>query len=170
MLHRSYSEKQMSGNLPPAACFHDGCHLVQYLHNHIGEDLVATDAATSLSNVKFSVDRTHFKNHVGEWCLANMNPDDNRRWRRAPVFLLLLFHMKNLALCHVRPNRVFDIVNNCVVVPDVSLPHSERITQVVETNSSLHSERESPRKIDESACDEKKINVGIPMMEPTNTD
>ncbi|CAF2117760.1 unnamed protein product [Rotaria magnacalcarata] len=197
ILHLLFSTIRVAGNLPPAACYDDGCQLVQYLHNHIGKDIVATDAATLLSNVKFSVDRTHFKNHVGEWCLANMNPDDNRLldevnteaaeqnfswlknyssiiaalgWRRAPVFLLLLFHMKNLALCHVRPNRVFDIVNNCVVVPDVSLPHSERITQVVETNSSLHSERESPRKIDESACDEKKINVGIPMMEPTNTD
>ncbi|CAF1027670.1 unnamed protein product [Rotaria magnacalcarata] len=73
--------------------------------------------------------------------------------------------------CRRRVCRYKDVeVNNCVVVPDVSLPHSERITQVVETNSSLHSERESPRKIDESACDEKKINVGIPMMEPTNTD
>ncbi|CAF1436638.1 unnamed protein product [Rotaria magnacalcarata] len=69
----------VAGNLPPAACYDDGCHLVQYLHNHIGKDIVATDAATLLSNVKFSVDRTHFKNHVGEWCLANMNPDDNRR-------------------------------------------------------------------------------------------
>ncbi len=33
-------------------------------------------------------------------------------WRRAPVFLLLLFHMKNLERCHVRPNQVFDIVSD----------------------------------------------------------
>lgn len=33
-------------------------------------------------------------------------------WRRAPVFLLLLFHMKNLAHCRVRPNHVFDIVRD----------------------------------------------------------
>ncbi|CAF3442820.1 unnamed protein product [Rotaria socialis] len=127
----------LADNLPPAGCYDDGCYLVQYLHNHIRKDLVATDAATVLSNVKFSVGRTHFKNHVGEWCLAHMNPDDNKLldemnteaaeqnfswlknyssiitvlgWRRAPVFLLLLFHMKNLALCHVRPNRFFDII------------------------------------------------------------
>lgn len=29
--------------------------------------------------MKFSVDRTHFKNHVEKWCRANMNPVDNRR-------------------------------------------------------------------------------------------
>jgi len=33
-------------------------------------------------------------------------------WRRAPVFLLLLFHMKNLERCPVRPNQVFDIVSD----------------------------------------------------------
>ncbi|CAF4988097.1 unnamed protein product, partial [Rotaria socialis] len=33
-------------NLPPAGCYDDGCYLVQYLHNHIRKDLVATDAAT----------------------------------------------------------------------------------------------------------------------------
>ena len=145
----------MAGKLSPAGCYDDGCHLIKYLHKHIGNDLNATDAAVILSNIKFSVDRTHFKNHVGKWCLANMNPAHNRRklwlyeilntfiiyavldnvnteaaeqsfswlkkyssiisalgWRRAPVFLLLLFHMKNLARCHVRPNRVFDIVSD----------------------------------------------------------
>jgi hypothetical protein len=145
----------VTGKLAPAGCYDDGCHLIKYLHKHIGKDLKATDAAVLLSNVKFSVDRTHFKNHVGVWCRANMNPDDNRcklsfykmlitlrirlvldnvnteaaeqnfswlkkysciisalGWLRAPVFLLLLFHMANLARCHVRPNRIFNIVSD----------------------------------------------------------
>ncbi|CAF4273337.1 unnamed protein product [Rotaria socialis] len=154
ILHLLFSTIRVADNLPPAGCYDDGCYLVQYLHNHIRKDLVATDAATVLSNVKFSVGRTHFKNHVGEWCLAHMNPDDNKLldemnteaaeqnfswlknyssiitvlgWRRAPVFLLLLFHMKNLALCHVRPNRVFDIVNNCVLVPGIMSMSNEQI-------------------------------------------
>ncbi len=69
----------MVGKLPPAGCYDDGCNLIKYLHKHIGNDLKATNAAVSLSKVKFSVDRTHFKNHVGKWCRANMNPADNRR-------------------------------------------------------------------------------------------
>jgi hypothetical protein len=67
------------GKLSPAGCYDDGCNLIKYLHKHIGNDLNATDAAVILSNIKFSVDRTHFKNHVGKWCRANMNPADNRR-------------------------------------------------------------------------------------------
>ena len=145
----------MADKLPPAGCYDDGCHLIRYLHKHIGIDLNATDAAVALSKIQFSVDRTHFKNHVGKWCRANMNPDDNRceflcvsisiafycrivldnvnteaaeqsfswlkryssilsalGWRRAPIFLLLLFHMKNLTRCHIRPNKIFEIVNN----------------------------------------------------------
>ena len=66
-----------SGTFPAAGCYDDGCHLVQYLHKHLGKDLKPTKAAITLSNVKFSVDRTHFKNHVGKWCIANMNPDNN---------------------------------------------------------------------------------------------
>ncbi|CAF1522398.1 unnamed protein product, partial [Rotaria magnacalcarata] len=63
----------VAGTLPPAGCYDDGCHLVKYLRNHIGKDLKATDlkatdAAQILSNIKFSVDRTHFKYHVGKWC------------------------------------------------------------------------------------------------------
>jgi hypothetical protein len=145
----------VTGKLTSAGCYDDGCHLIKYLHNHIGNDLKATDAAVLLSNVKFSVDRTHFKNHVGHWCRTHMNPNDNRckvsfckiliafrifivldnvntqgaeqnfswlkrysciisalGWLRAPVFLLLFFHMENLARCHVRPNRIFNIVSN----------------------------------------------------------
>jgi hypothetical protein len=68
----------VAGTIPAAGCYDDGCHLVKYLHNHIGKDLKRTPAATALSAVKFSVDRTHFKNHVGKWCITNMNPANNR--------------------------------------------------------------------------------------------
>ncbi|CAF3075538.1 unnamed protein product [Rotaria sp. Silwood2] len=187
----------VAGKFPSAGCYDDGCHLIQYLHKHIGKDLKATDAALTLSNVKFSVDRTHFKNHIGKWCLANMNPADNRLldgvnteaaeqnfswlkkyssiisalgWRRAPVFLLLLFHMKNLAHCHVRPNRVFDIVNQCHVVQDASLPHSERITQVPETNSSLNLKCTSPAKSEKQTDSGNKNTNNVCLLGPTNTD
>lgn len=65
--------------MPKAAVYDDGCHLIEYLHKHIGKDLAATKAAQALAAVKFSVDRTHFRNHVGSWCRANMNPDNNPR-------------------------------------------------------------------------------------------
>ncbi len=67
----------MSGVVPKTAVYDDGCHLIKYLHKHIGKDLIATDAAKKLAEVKFSVDRTHFRNHVGYWCRKNMNPEDN---------------------------------------------------------------------------------------------
>ncbi|CAF1543645.1 unnamed protein product [Adineta ricciae] len=158
ILHLLFSTIRVAGKLPPAGCYDDGCHLIKYLHNHIGNDLKATDAAMSLSTIKFSVDRTHFKNHIGHWCRRNMNPNNNKLldnvnteaaeqsfswlkrysciisalgWLRAPVFLLLLFHMKNLARCNVRSNRIFNIVEQCQVIADVSLHHSKTITDVV---------------------------------------
>jgi hypothetical protein len=67
----------VSGIVPNTAVYDDGCHLIQYLHNHIGKDLTATNAAKELAQVRFSVDRTHFRNRVGSWCRSNMNPDDN---------------------------------------------------------------------------------------------
>ncbi|CAF4839279.1 unnamed protein product [Rotaria sp. Silwood1] len=67
----------LSGVIPKTGVYDDGCHLIEYLHNHIGKDLIATNAAKELAQVKFSVDRTHFRNHVGSWCRANMNPDKN---------------------------------------------------------------------------------------------
>jgi hypothetical protein len=32
-------------------------------------------------------------------------------WRKMPVYLLLLFHYKNLERVHIRPTHVFNIVN-----------------------------------------------------------
>ncbi|CAF3328592.1 unnamed protein product [Rotaria socialis] len=53
------------GVVPKTAVYDDGCHLIEYLHKHIGKDLVETYAGKALSQIKFSVDRTHFRNHVG---------------------------------------------------------------------------------------------------------
>lgn len=33
-------------------------------------------------------------------------------WVKAPLYLLLLFHYKNLSTCQVRPNAHFDIVSS----------------------------------------------------------
>ncbi len=96
----------MAGKLSPAGCYDDGCHLIKYLHKHIGNDLKATDTAVILSNVKSSVDRTHFKNHIGKWCLANMNPADNRR--------NLLF------------NEILNAFRICAVLDDVNTEAAEQ--------------------------------------------
>lgn len=57
--------------------YDDGCHLAEYLHNHFGLDLASTAASSVLKQTPFSIDRAHFKNHVGRWCRDNMNPDRN---------------------------------------------------------------------------------------------
>jgi hypothetical protein len=146
----------VSGVVPKAAVYDDGCHLIKYLHRHIGKDLTATNAAKALAEVKFSVDRIHFRNHVGSWCRANMNPDDNPRmlilvskfvfdtltplsvlqgvnteaaeqlfswlkgyasiisslgWKRASMFLLIIFHQKNLMTTRTKSNAIFNIVS-----------------------------------------------------------
>lgn len=67
-----------NGAFPNCAVYDDGCHLVEFLRNHLGHDLRRTSASEFLANIKFSVDRVHFKNHVGKWCRRHMNPDDNR--------------------------------------------------------------------------------------------
>ena len=68
----------MSGRFAPTLVYDDGCHLVAYVRNHIGRDLVQTTASKLLANTPISVDRMHFKNHVGAFCRQNMNPNDNR--------------------------------------------------------------------------------------------
>ena len=67
-----------AGGFPNCAVYDDGCHLVEFLKNHLGRDLHTSTASQFLYNTKFSVDRVHFKNHVGKWCRRHMNPDDNR--------------------------------------------------------------------------------------------
>ncbi|CAF5156190.1 unnamed protein product, partial [Rotaria magnacalcarata] len=40
-----------SGVIPKTAVYDDGCHLIEYLHNHIGKDLTATPAAKELAKI-----------------------------------------------------------------------------------------------------------------------
>lgn len=68
----------MSGRLAPTLVYDDGCHLVAYVRNHIGQELNRTPALELLASTPISVDRLHFKNHVGSFCRLEMNPDTNR--------------------------------------------------------------------------------------------
>ena len=58
--------------------YDDGCHLAEFVNNHFGNDLAMTSASQILKSTPFSIDRVHYKNHVGRWCRENMNPDNNR--------------------------------------------------------------------------------------------
>lgn len=58
----------VSGRLSPTVVYDDGCHLVEYVRNHIGHDLNRTVASELLASTPISVDRMHFKNHVGRFC------------------------------------------------------------------------------------------------------
>jgi hypothetical protein len=69
----------VSGRLAPTLVYDDGCHLAEYVRNHIGHDLNRTPAADLLASTPISVDRMHFKNHVGSFCRSQMNPDKNKR-------------------------------------------------------------------------------------------
>lgn len=76
----------VSETIPSAGCYDDGCRLVRYVHKRLGASLNPTPAAVTLSKVQFSVDRTHFRNHVGVWCRENMDPAKNEG-----SFLCLLY-------------------------------------------------------------------------------
>lgn len=65
-------------NFPKCGVYDDGCHLVEFIRNHYGLDLAETPASKLLYETRFSVDRTHFKGHVGAWCRAHMNPNKNK--------------------------------------------------------------------------------------------
>ncbi|CAF5105539.1 unnamed protein product [Rotaria magnacalcarata] len=69
----------VAGQLAPTCVYDDGCHLVKYIKNHIGADLSQTPAMLLLDSTPISVDRSHFRNHVGTFCRKTMNPDKNPR-------------------------------------------------------------------------------------------
>ncbi|CAF4666218.1 unnamed protein product [Rotaria sp. Silwood2] len=125
--------------LPKIACYDDGCHLVKFVQKNIGKLITNTPASDALKNTKFYIDKAHWKNHIGTWCKANMSPYSSSAlnmintqcaeqffswlkpystiisslgWLRAPLYLLVLFHYKNLSTCRVRPNAHFDIVSS----------------------------------------------------------
>ena len=144
----------VSGRLAPTLVYDDGCHLVAYIRNHIGRELMRTEALNLLATTPVSVDRLHFKNHVGRFCRKEMDPNKNRcmrhvffrrkaarfhsvldninteaaeqcfswlkryatmissmNWMRAPVFMVIIFHLKNLSYVRRRPSDVFLVVS-----------------------------------------------------------
>ncbi|CAM4844762.1 unnamed protein product [Rotaria magnacalcarata] len=153
--------------LPKIACYDDGCHLVRFVQRHVGKLITDTPASNTLKNTKFYIDKAHWKNHVGTWCKENMSPyatsDLNMintqsaeqlfswlkryapiisslGWLKAPLYLLVLFHYKNLWTCKVRPTRHFDIAN---MVPDsatISLPHAANTLRTTSAVSSSNSD------------------------------
>ncbi|CAF2077322.1 unnamed protein product, partial [Rotaria magnacalcarata] len=168
-------------NFPKCGVYDDGCHLVEFIRNHYGQDLKRTSASTSLYETKFSVDRTHFKGHVGRWCRANMNPYKNEMlngintqaaeqlfswvktyanilsslgWRKMPIYLLLLFHYKNLERMSIRPTHVFNIASSVPLTPTVSLAHAADTEQV-----SKYKEQQKQKKVAPSTTDETSRTV-----------
>ena len=80
------------GFFPATVVYDDGCHLAGYLQNHFNVDLAATDASNLLKQTPFSIDRAHYKNHVGRWCREHMNPDKNP----CILFVMRVFPLINL--------------------------------------------------------------------------
>ena len=77
LLRKCFLYLIVAGKLAPTVVYDDGCHLVKYVKNHIGRDLAKTSEMELLASTPISVDRSHFRNHVGEFCRKNMNPDKN---------------------------------------------------------------------------------------------
>ena len=67
----------VAGKLAPTCVYDDGCHLVRYIKNHIGREINKTSAMVLLDATPISIDRSHFRNHVGTFCRTTMNPDKN---------------------------------------------------------------------------------------------
>lgn len=67
-----------AGRFVPTVVYDDGCHLAAFLRNHVDHDIVRTTAMDILERTPISVDKMHFKNHVGDFCRKNMDPNKNR--------------------------------------------------------------------------------------------
>ncbi|CAM4769467.1 unnamed protein product [Rotaria magnacalcarata] len=156
---------RVAGKLAPTVVYDDGCHLVKYVKNHIGRDLAKTSAMELLASTPISVDRSHFRNHVGDFSRQNMNPDknpllndvkrqaaeqtfswlkqyanimSNMGYRHAPLFILTLFNLKNLSIMKKSPSSAYV----CPEFDLVSLCHHERTQRASTTteDTSLHVE------------------------------
>ncbi|CAF1933987.1 unnamed protein product [Rotaria magnacalcarata] len=156
---------RVAGKLAPTVVYDDGCHLVKYVKNHIGRDLAKTSAMELLASTPISVDRSHFRNHVGDFSRQNMNPDknpllndvkrqaaeqtfswlkqyanimSNMGYRHAPLFILTLFNLKNLSIMKKSPSSAYV----CPEFDLVSLCHLERTQRASTTteDTSLHVE------------------------------
>ncbi|CAF4328797.1 unnamed protein product, partial [Rotaria magnacalcarata] len=90
--------------------------------------------------------------------------------RRAPIFLLMLFHTANLARCHIKPTKLFDIASRYETIQDVSLSHSKRIIEPknipAQENVNMANDKATPVLPNER----KRKNQNISSLEPTNTD
>ena len=67
LLRKCFLYLIVAGKLAPTVVYDDGCHLVKYVKNHIGRDLAKTSEMELLASTPISVDRSHFRNHVGEF-------------------------------------------------------------------------------------------------------
>jgi hypothetical protein len=74
---------------------------VEFIRNHFGNDLICTPASKLLYETKFSVDKTHFKGHVGKWCRENMNPYKNK----SEFLQILITHVYGSNLTSARWNK-----------------------------------------------------------------
>ncbi|CAF1016734.1 unnamed protein product [Adineta ricciae] len=141
---------RVAGKLASTCVYDDGCHLVRYIKNHIGREINKTPAMILLDSTPISIDRSHFRNHVGTFCRTTMNPDKNPLLKdvnteaaeqtfswlkhyapiisnmnhlRAPLFMLILFHLKNLSRVKRSPSFVIDIIASVPKVEDYSYPY-----------------------------------------------
>ena len=73
----------------PTVVYDDGCHLAAFLRNHVDHDIRRTTAMDILEQTPISVDKMHFKNHVGDFCRKNMDPNKNRCESRLRWMLFL---------------------------------------------------------------------------------
>ncbi|CAF1536164.1 unnamed protein product, partial [Adineta steineri] len=64
------------------------------------------------------------------WVKTNSNILSTLGWRRMPIYLLLIFHYKNLERVGIRPTRIFNIISSIPNVPTISLAYMADVKQV----------------------------------------
>ncbi|CAF4042925.1 unnamed protein product [Adineta steineri] len=146
---RLFKDTIAGESVPKVACYDDGYHLVKYIQNHVGDRIVDSLYARQLKNIKFSIDKAHWRNHVDldncntqvaeqlfSWLKRYAPIISSLGWLRAPVYLLPLFHYKNLETTHTRSTHHFDIADLVPDVPHASLAHAGN-NQFLTTTSDL---------------------------------
>ncbi|CAF4025283.1 unnamed protein product [Adineta steineri] len=64
------------------------------------------------------------------WVKTYANILSTLGWRRMPIYLLLIFHYKNLERVGIRPTRIFNIISSIPNVPTISLAYMADVKQV----------------------------------------
>jgi hypothetical protein len=87
------------------------------------------------------------------WVKSYANILSSLGWRKMPIYLLLLFHYKNLERVNIRPTQIFNIVScvkhvpilfDCLQVssvprvPTISLAHMADLQQLLQYTVSRH--------------------------------